>query len=208
MNNKKYTSQLAHFYSFGARILVRILYKVETRGFENFPKNGGFIIIANHTSYMDGLLLHYATGCELRYVINRKVYQNPLIHYFLKMNRTIPIEANKTEVVKAIEEITTGIADKDIIVLFPEGVITYTGNLSRFKPGVEWMVNSSKAPLVPIAIKGLYGSIFSRKNAGKWYRYIPLSFRRRIVLTCGETIPPSDVKISYLQKVLMRLMNR
>ncbi len=196
---------LEKFYRSCAKILIRVIYPCEFIGFENIPKEGPCIVIANHVSYMDGLILNCAADRQLRFIIDEDIYNKPFVHYFMKLDRAIPIKASREKVKKALAKASDALQNGEIVAIFPEGQITYSGYMSRFKFGVEWMLKNDPVPVIPIALIGLWGSIFSRKYLGQKYRFMPRYFRRSIKAVCGKPIPADEATINNMQKILMKL---
>ena len=195
------------FYKYGAKVLVHLVYRVEFRGFENIPKKGPAILICNHVSYVDGLLIHTACKRNVRFVIDQDIYGLPFVHYFMRLGGAIPISPNKHSVTQALQEVSQAMKEGDLICIFPEGSLTYTGNMTRFRFGVEWMVKNDGISVVPMALGGLWGSIFSRKYRNSKIRWFPRSLFRKIVAVCGKPIPPEKATINYMQRVVMELKN-
>jgi 1-acyl-sn-glycerol-3-phosphate acyltransferase len=186
-------------------VACNCIYYPKYIGFEKIPKHGAAVLIANHVSYADGLII--ASGCKrpVRFVIDEHIYNVPGVHYFMKLNRAIPILPTRESVTKALEEISNGIKAGDLICIFPEGQLTYTGSLGRFKTGIESIIRRDPAPIYPIALTGLWGSIYSRKYLGSWKRFIPKHFNKRVHAICGDLIAPENVSVNMLQKSVLRL---
>ena len=198
-------TQLESVYRAAARSLVRLVYKVHFIGFEKIPQHGPVILIANHVSYVDGLIIQAACKRPVRFIIDEYIYQVPLVHYFMRLSRAIPILPRKESVKKALDDISKGLDKGDIICIFPEGQLTYTGNLGRFKPGIEWIIERDPVPIYPIAIRGLWDSIFSRKYLRAKFPFLPRHFRMQVKAVCGEAIHPKDVTVNHLQQVILHL---
>lgn len=196
---------LEKFYHFGAKLLIRIVYDCEFKGFENIPATGPCIIIANHVSFVDGLIMNSASKRDMRFIIDEDIYNTPGVHYFMKMDRAIPIKANKEAVKKALARASEALQNGEVVAIFPEGQITYSGYMSRFKLGVEWILKNDQVPVIPIALVGLWGSVFSRKYVGKWHRFFPKYFRKKVKAICGVPIPPEQATINNMQRILMKL---
>ncbi len=196
---------LENFYHFGAKLLIRMIYRCEFRGFSNIPETGPAIVIANHVSFMDGLIINAASRRDIRFIIDEDIYNQKFVHYFMKMDRAIPIKANKEAVRKALAKASEALQNGEVVAIFPEGQITYSGYMSRFKLGVEWILKNDQVPVIPVVLIGLWGSIFSRKYLGKKYRFLPKTFRRQVKAICGRPIPPEQANINFLQKRLMQM---
>ncbi len=189
-----------------ASVVIRLIYNTQFIGFEKIPRTGPAIIIANHVSYMDGVVIQAACNRPIRFLIDHYIYKLPAINYFMRYNRAIPILAKKDSVEKALDEISSGLDSGDLVGIFPEGQLTYTGSLGRFKPGIEWIVERDPVPVYPVVIIGMWDSMFSRKYRKSKTRWIPKNFRRRVIAVCGDPIPPSSIQISYLQRIFLGML--
>lgn len=195
------------FFRYGIKVLVRLIYRVKFTGFDNIPATGPAILISNHVSYMDGLVIIAACKRPVSFVIDEGIYNVPMIKYFMDLNGGIPIAPRKDSVQSAIEKVTEALKQGKLVCIFPEGSLTYTGNLARFRFGVEWMVQHSNAPVIPMALKGLWGSVYSRKYLEKKYPWLPKSLFRKVTAICGKPIPPEKATINHMQRVVMELKN-
>lgn len=193
------------FYRFCAHSVARLIWRPYYFGFENIPLTGGALLVSNHVSYADGVIINAAVKRNVRYVIDEDIYNLLPVRHIMKHNRAIPIAPNRASVERALDEISAGLQAGDLICIFPEGVLTYTGSLGRFKPGVEHIIRRDPVPVYPIALHGLWGSVFSRKHLGSWKRFIPRRFGQKTLVMCGEPILPEQVTINYLQEVVLKL---
>lgn len=185
---------------------TRWVYRPHYIGFENIPETGPAIIISNHVSYVDGPIIDAGCKRNVRYVIDEDIYRLPIIHALMKLNGAIPIAPNRKSVEKALDIISEGLKAGDLICIFPEGFLTFTGGLGRFRPGIEWMIKRDPVPVVPIALSGLWGSMFSRKYLKSPLRWIPRHWLRgRVTAKCGPALSPHDVSVNYLQEVVLKL---
>lgn len=185
--------------------LARIIWRPRYLNFSQIPHSGGCLLVANHVSYVDGLIIAAGIDRPVRFVIDGQIYNLPIVHYFMRHNRAIPILPNKQSVSEAFEEIGRGLEAGDAICIFPEGKLTWTGSLSRFRPGIEWIIAKHPVPVYPIALVGLWGSLFSRKHYGSLKRWIPATHRRPVIAHCGEAVPPGSVRVNDLQRIILRL---
>ncbi|MDX1974515.1 MAG: 1-acyl-sn-glycerol-3-phosphate acyltransferase [Rickettsiales bacterium] len=186
--------------------LTRGVYKPRYLGLENIPEHGGALLICNHVSYMDGPIISAGIKRHVRFIIEEDIYNQPGVKYFMSMDRAIPIAPNRKAIERAMDAISEGLKAGDLICIFPEGYLTFTGGLGRFKPGIEWMLKRDPVPVIPMALSGLWGSIFSRRDIKHWYRWLPHRWvRGRITLICGPAIPPDQVNINQLQDMVLKL---
>lgn len=201
----KFNAEVVFRYS--VKLLMPIIYRTKNIGFHNIPKRGPALLIANHVSYMDGVLIQAACQRPIRFVIDKYIYELPGVNYFMRHNRAIPVFPKKEEVVRMLDEISEALEAGDLVCIFPEGQLTYTGNLGRFKPGVEWIIDRDPVPIYPVALKGLWGSIFSRKYLKSRFRWVPKTLRRKVTVICGDAIHPGDVTVNLLQRRVLALKN-
>jgi 1-acyl-sn-glycerol-3-phosphate acyltransferase len=195
------------FFRYIVKILIPIIYRTNNIGFHHIPKRGPALLIANHVSFMDGIVIQAACNRPIRFVIDKYIYELPGVNYFMRHNQAIPVFPKKDEVSRALDEISEALERGDLVCIFPEGQLTYTGNLGRFKPGIEWIIDRDPVPIYPIALKGLWGSIFSRKYLRSRFRWFPKTFRRKVTVICGKEIHPGSVHVNHLQREVLALKN-
>lgn len=197
---------LTEFYRRGAKALVYLIYRPKYFGFERIPETGPAVLIANHVSYVDGLIIHAGINRPVHYVIDKEIYELPGVNYFMRLNGSIPIAPKRESVEAALDQISEYLKKGELVCIFPEGRLTYTGSLGRFKPGIEFIIKRDPVPVYPIALNGLWGSVFSRKYLKARFRWLPRSLRRReIHAICGEPIQPENITINHLQEVVLKL---
>ncbi|MEZ5691878.1 MAG: 1-acyl-sn-glycerol-3-phosphate acyltransferase [Rickettsiales bacterium] len=189
--------------------LTRFIYRPSYRGLDNIPNCGGAILISNHVSYVDGPLIDIGVyencGRHVRYVIDEDIYNLPLINHLMRRAKAIPIAPNRKSVEAAFDAISEGLKAGDLICIFPEGYLTFTGGLGRFRHGIEFIIRRDSVPIIPISISGLWGSVFSRKFRGSWKRFIPRRFTQPVEVKCGAPISPDKADVNSLQAAVLRL---
>lgn len=189
-----------------AHRVTRFVYRPRYIGFENIPATGPAILISNHVSYVDGPIIDAGCKRDVRYIIDEDIYNLPGVHCLMKLDRAITISPNRRAVEKAFDEISAGLKAGDVICIFPEGFLTFTGGLGRFRPGIEWIIKRDPVPVIPIAISGLWGSMFSRKYLKSPLRWLPRHWLRgKVTVLCGKAIAPQQVSVNYLQEAVLRL---
>lgn len=185
--------------------LTRWVYKPRYIGFDNIPAEGPAILISNHVSYMDGPIIDAGCQRRVRYLIDEDIYNTPGVHYLMSMDHAIPIAPNRKSVEAAFDTISAALKNGELVCIFPEGFLTFTGSLGRFRPGIEWIIRRDPVPVIPIALSGLWGSVFSRKYAKSFFRWWPRQWGRRVTAICGPALAPEKVTVNYLQEVVLRL---
>src|SRR5215469_14562119 len=155
-------------YFFG-RLLVRCFYRVTTLGLENLPQ-GGFLLLPNHITWVDAIVLQLACSRPIRYVIDQAHYHNPILHPVLRTLGCIPINIRNSR--SAIRAAAEKIAEGEIVCLFPEGQLERTGVLLRLQRGYELIARHTNAQVVPVWLDQLWGSIFSFQG-GRFFTKFP-----------------------------------
>ncbi len=201
-------------YRYLANKIITLLYRIDYIGMDKIPETGPAILISNHISYVDGVILQAGSKRPIRFVIDKFIYQLPGVHYFMVHNRAIPIAPTKEDVGHALDLISEGLRQGDLIFIFPEGH-TIAAILGCFKPGIEWMIERDPVPIYPIVIKGLWGSMFSRKyRKSHMHQHIRRFFgrifqrRHRVTVMCGEPIPPEKARVNHLQSITLELLHK
>jgi len=192
---------------FLAWILINVLYRMRITGLENVPSKGPAIVVCNHVSYMDPILLTGAIRRPMRFVMYYRIFQIPLLRFFFEHMRAIPI-AGKMEdeqlMNEAFERVDEELAAGNVVCIFPEGGITRDGEVARFRPGIERIIARRPVPVVPVALGRLWGSWFSRRSSGG-LRKIPGRLFARVPITVGEAVPAREVTAARLELLVRTL---
>lgn len=192
---------------FLAWILISLFYRVRPRGMENIPRTGPAVVVCNHVSYMDPVLL---TGCitrRVRFVMWYRIFQIPLLRFFFEHMSAIPIAGkmeNEQLMNEAFERVDEELAAGNIVCIFPEGGITRDGEIQRFRPGIEKVIARRAVPVIPVALGRLWGSWFSRRKRGG-LRKIPGRLFARVPVTVGKPIPAREVTAAKLELLVRTL---
>jgi 1-acyl-sn-glycerol-3-phosphate acyltransferase len=188
---------------FIAWVLTKLMYRVEVKGIEeNVPDEGPVLIVCNHVSYMDALILGGAIPRPTRFVMYYKIFQFPVASWFFKTARAIPIAGAKEDpetMQKAFDEVDKALAEGEIVGIFPEGKLTTDGEIAEFKSGVEKILARRAVPVVPIALKGMWASMFSKRNSRLGHLRVPHRFRAHIEVEAGPVIPAEEVSAEMLE---------
>ena len=191
-----------------AALLVFALYRVDRRGLRVIPETGPAVLVCNHVSFVDPLILLAAVRRPIRFIMNHRIYALPGAHCIFRAARTIPIAPARIDpVIKeaAFEQTADALRNGELIGLFPEGQITRDGELGPFRYGLQRIVDETPVPVVPLALRGLWGSFFSWRY-GPAMR-VPSAIRpwRRIALVAGTVVPPKEASPEHLKVLVSAL---
>jgi len=192
---------------FLAWLLVHTFYRVRVEGLENVPAEGPCIVVCNHVSYVDAVVIAACVRRPIRFVMDHRIFRIPVLSFIFRTMRTIPIASAKEDAAmkdRAFEEAAKALAAGEVVGIFPEGQLTGDGELGRFRPGVQQMVMTTPVPVVPLALRGLWGSFFSRSHGGKAMRRLR-GLWLRIALVAGPALAPPDATPERLQQTVLAL---
>ncbi len=192
---------------FVAWIIVNTLYRIQTTGRENIPDQGPALIVCNHVSFIDGLVVGGSVKRPLRFVMWYKIFDNRFLNFLFKNAKAIPIASASEDselLEKAFDQIDQELADGNLVCIFPEGGITHDGEVQTFRSGIEKIVARRPVPVVPIGLSGLWGSWFSRKKSGGLQR-LPGKLLARVDVRIGEAVEASEVTAEGLEMLVRTL---
>jgi 1-acyl-sn-glycerol-3-phosphate acyltransferase len=184
-------------------LLLHIVYRVKYSGLEKIPAEGPALLICNHVSFVDGLVLMGCIRRPIRFVMYYRIFEKPLLSFIFKTVQAIPIapaHENSEMMEQAFDGISEALSQGELVCVFPEGKITDTGQINAFKPGVIRVLERNPVPVVPLALRGLWGSFFSRAYGNAMSRLIPRGLFSRIELVAGDAITEPGVGIEELQQ--------
>src|SRR5437870_8106700 len=187
-------------YFFGRR-LARCVYRVTAFGTDNLPE-GGCLLLPNHITWVDAIVLQLACPRPIRYIIDEEFYRKPILHPFLRLLRCIPIDTRHSH--SAIRAATEKIAAGEIVCLFPEGQLERSGTLLRLRRGYELIARHAKAPVVPVWLDRLWGSFFSFQG-GKFFRKWPKEIPYRVTVAFGKPLGAEAADIPTVREELLKL---
>jgi len=152
------------------------------------PATGPVVVVANHLSWLDGFLLPLASPRPIRMVVYGPNIQGAFLRMLADQWRFILFDPRPKSIGTALKTIQSGLAAGDVIGIFCEGGISRTGQLLGFKRGLEWLLDKVEAPIVPLSVDGLWGSLLSFSE-GTYFSKLPRRWRRPITLTFGPALP-------------------
>jgi len=190
---------------FVAWLLVHSVYRLRQSGLENIPEEGPAILICNHVSFVDPLVIAAASRRPIRFVMDHRIHRTPLVGFVFRHMNAIPIAPAKDDAAMmeaAFEAVAHALEAGELVAIFPEGRITDTGELYPFRPGVQRIVARTPVPVVPMALQGLWGSFFSRKDGPAMSKPLRRGLFSRIALTVGPPVAPAAATPEHLQAIV------
>mgnify|MGYP003692211057 CR=1 FL=1 len=183
-------------------LIAVFLFKIKVNGKLNLPKSGGALLVSNHVTLIDALFIIASVPRMVRFVMIKKVYEKPILHWFFKLMNMIPIEVgNSKEALLAFnhrcqDEINAG----NVVCIFAEGQLSRNGHLQGFKKGIEHIAKGIKAPIIPLHMEGLHQVPLATDPTTQQMN--PFSFTylfKKIFVTIGEALPPTTSSFIVLK---------
>ena len=185
-------------------LLSHSMYRVQHKNLELIPDEGAALLVCNHVSFVDALLISGAVRRPIRFVMYYKIYNLPVLNFIFRTAGTIPIAGRgEDEVIyeRAFDQIAKYLNDGELVCIFPEGKLTTDGQIDEFKAGVTRILERTPVPVIPMALQGLWGSFFSRDpNKGFFHR-----LWSRVTLVAGVPIAAGDATQKVLRERVMAL---
>jgi len=174
-------------------VMAHTFYKVKKVGVLNIPKEGGALLVCNHISYADPIIVLASMQRPVRFMVFRPIYNNPIINPFCRITKAIPIafhDRPKT-IIQSLEEAREAIKQGHLVCIFAEGGLTRTGNMLPFNKGFEFIMKGTDAPIIPLNIDRIWGSIFSYEKGKyifKWPKIVPYP----VTISVGKPMPATS----------------
>lgn len=184
-------------------VLVRTMYRLKLHGIEkNVPDEGPALIVCNHVSYMDALILAASIPRPVRFVMYYKIFNIPVMRFIFRNAKAIPIAGAKEDpalMEKAFEDIDRALAEGEIVGIFPEGRLTTDGEIAAFKSGVERILEKRPVPVVPMALRGMWSSMWSHRDNRMGRMRVPRRFRAHVDVVAGEPVDGREATAEMLE---------
>jgi len=184
-------------------MLIHSLYRIRKQGLENIPETGPVVLVCNHVSFVDALVIAGCIRRPVRFVMHYKFYELPVLNFIFRTAGAIPIATgreNPEMLVEAYERISRYLDDGEVVCIFPEGRLTPDGEIQPFHPGIDKIIRRNPVPVVPMALRGLWGSFFSRKGGAAMKGKLPRPLFYRIGLALGVPVPAAEVSAAGLRE--------
>lgn len=189
-------------------LLIHSVYRLDKHGLDAVPESGPAVIVCNHVSFVDALIIAAACRRPVRFVMDHRIFRIPVLNFIFRTGRCIPIAPAREDAAMleaAYDEIAKGLEAGDLIGLFPEGRITDTGELHPFRPGIRRILDRTPVPVVPMALRGLWGSFFSRKGGAAMSKPARLKPFRRIALMAGVPVAAPEATPDNLRERVLAM---
>ena len=183
-------------------MLIHSVYRLRVRELAEIPEDGPAVIVCNHVSFVDALVVMAACKRPIRFVMDHQIFRWPVLNFVFRTSKAIPIASAKEDpamMEKAFEEVGRALDAGDLVGIFPEGKITADGNINPFRPGISRILARNPVPVVHMALRGLWGSFFSRKDGAAMTRPFRRGVYSKIELVMGTAVPAAEAKPERLQ---------
>ncbi|WP_016833439.1 MFS transporter [Herbaspirillum lusitanum] len=193
---------------FLAWMLIHTIHRVRTVNAELIPKHGAAVLVCNHVSYVDAIVIMAASPRPIRFVMDHRIFRTPVLSWIFRTAKAIPIAPAKEDpwlMEKAYVDIAQALHEGDLVCIFPEGKLTSTGEINEFKGGIKKIIDRSPVQVFPLALRGLWGSLLTRGAGNPFHRSFKRGLFSRLELAVGEPIPAQQATPEYLQQRVSEL---
>jgi 1-acyl-sn-glycerol-3-phosphate acyltransferase len=193
---------------FLAWLLIHTVHRVSTVDVERIPEEGAAVLVCNHVSYVDAIVIMAASPRPIRFVMDHRIFRTPLLGFIFRTAKAIPIAPAHEDpwlMEKAFIDVAQALHEGELVCIFPEGKLTRTGEMNEFRGGIAKIVARSRVPVIPMALRGLWGSVFSRDPSNVFERSFARGLRSRLALAVGRPVPPQDVTPEVLYDEVLAL---
>ncbi len=183
-------------------LVTHTLYRLRAHGVDNIPDQGPALLVSNHVSYIDAILIAAAHRRKIRFLIWSPFMKVPGLRLLLRLAHVIPIQgtAGPRAIIQALRAASDALAQGELVCIFAEGGITRTGFLLPFQRGFEQIVKRSPVPIIPVCVDHVWGSIFSYQG-GRFFWKLPRQFPYRVHVNFGQPLPPSADAFTVRQAI-------
>ncbi|GAB2855568.1 MFS transporter [Pseudoduganella ginsengisoli] len=193
---------------FLAWLLIHTFHRVKTVDADRIPEAGPAVLVCNHVSYVDAIVIGAASPRPIRFVMDHRIFKMPLLGWIFRTAKAIPIAPAKEDpwlMEKAFVDIAQALHEGDLVCIFPEGKLTSTGEINEFKGGIAKIVERSKVPVIPMALRGLWGHLLSRSQDNVFERAFRKGWRSSLALAVGHPVEPHNVTPELLHTQVAQL---
>ena len=188
-------------------MLSHTMYRVDQKNLDNLPDEGAAVIVANHVCFVDAMLIAGACRRPRRFVMDKPIYENKGLNWFFRLAQAIPITSERRDPVAyqyAMDQVSEALSNGEVVCIFPEGRLTRTGEIDTFRRGIELILERNPVPVLPVALRGLWGSFFSHGN-GSALNSLPKRFWSKVDIHAGAMVTAEDATSVYLESTIRAL---
>jgi 1-acyl-sn-glycerol-3-phosphate acyltransferase len=189
-------------------LMVRTFYRLRAEGLDNIPEKGPALIVCNHSSFIDALIIAAVCRRPIRFVADYNLYSKPVLHYIFRTSGAIPMAAareDRSVLIAAYDQIAATLEAGELVGLFPEGRVTDSGEIEPFKGGISKILNRTPVPVVPMALRGMWGSFFSRKDGQGMRKPLRRGLFNPIELIVAPPVQPQEITPKTLREIIQSL---
>jgi len=193
---------------FLAWLMLHTTHRVRTFNAERIPAEGGAVLVCNHVSYMDAIVILATSPRPLRFVMDHRIFKIPLLSALFKAVRAIPIApaSEDPEIMEAAYgSIARALERGELVCIFPEGKLTHDGELNEFKGGIMKILERTPVPVIPMALRGLWGSLWTRSADNPFQRSFRSGPFSKLELVVGEPMAVTEVTPEVLRERVAQL---
>lgn len=193
---------------FIAWLLVHTFYRIRLVHAERIPEQGAAVLVCNHVSYVDAVVIMAESPRPIRFVMDHRIFRARFADWLFRHAKAIPIapaHEDPAMLARAYDACAAALADGELVCIFPEGKLTRDGELNPFRHGVTQIIERTPVPVIPMALRGLWGSVFSRHSDARWPRPLRKGVMSRLTLAVAEPIEPAAVTPEALQDTVAQL---
>ncbi|GAA4016522.1 MFS transporter [Actimicrobium antarcticum] len=193
---------------FMAWLLIHTIHRVQLIDVDRIPHHGAAVLVCNHVSYVDAIVIMAASPRPIRFVMDHQIFRIPVLSWMFRNAKAIPIAPAKEDAAlmeQAYLDIARALDDGDLVCIFPEGKLTVNGDMNTFRGGIMKILERSPVPVIPMALRGLWGSLLSRGDGNPFGRSFQRGPWSRLALAVGQPLSPSEVTPESLQDRVLGL---
>jgi 1-acyl-sn-glycerol-3-phosphate acyltransferase len=188
-------------------LLIHVVYRLRVEGIEKIPEHGPALLICNHVSFVDPVVISAACRRPVRFIMEASIFRIPVLNTVFRGMKAIPVAPQKEEpqtYERAFEVVAQELRDGQLVCIFPEGRLTADGTVREFRAGMLRILKDTPVQVIPLALSNLWGSMFSRFATAPWKR-LPRRYLAKIKLAVGDPVPPGAVTLEGLRERVLAL---
>jgi 1-acyl-sn-glycerol-3-phosphate acyltransferase len=188
-------------------LVIHVLYRLRVEGIEKIPERGPALLICNHVSFVDPIVISAACRRPVRFIMEASIFRMPVLNMVFRGMKAIPVAPAREDpevYERAFAVVAQELRAGELVCIFPEGRLTADGNVREFRAGMLRILKDTPVPVIPLALSNLWGSMFSRFSKQPWKR-LPRRYLARITLAVGDPVAPEDATLELLRQRVLAL---